>query len=169
MRARKVAKALRPSKSLETVKVKAQLQTWEAMLTFKPTDSDSVERSNKHQTYLIGLLRRELRGSVGFLVVREFGTGRSDTDRADRSHFHAVLTKPIPEGTVDRLQRGFLRRCGLRNNQSRAFEYKVHHGLSPCTFGDYVSKVKKGKIDVISAPYGWDYKKLRRPYHFSSI
>ena len=160
----------RPSRSLATLKAKAKLHKWQAMLTFKPNDSTNGARSNRHQRYLIGLLRREFRGmSIGFLLVREFGTGRCITEAPDRSHFHVVLTETISPQITERLKNAFLRRCKLFNNQSRAFNYIEHSREGEPTFGEYVSKLNKGKHDVIRPPISWNPKELIRIYHYGKI
>lgn len=167
---KKVIKPVKPSKSLKTVKLKAAAREWVAMATFKPADSNNEERSNDYQRFLLGLLRRELREQgVGFLLVREFGTGESANDRPDASHFHVVLTAALSDDTKRRLQKAFLRRCGLANNATKVFHYTNHEREGEPTFGDYVTKFKKRKKDVIHPPASWDSKKLIRFYHYGFI
>ena len=166
-RGRKVVKAARPSRSIASVKSKAKSESWEAMLTFNPPDSNNEKRSNAHQRYLVGLLRRELKGKfVAFLLVREFGTGRTKNERPDASHFHVVLAKDIPRDTVERIKRAFLRRCQLPDNRTKAFHYQKHTIEGESRFGNYVSKIEKGKIDVFHPPISWNPKRLVRAYHF---
>lgn len=163
---KKVNKPARPSRSLKTVKRKAGEREWVAMATFKPADANNEERSNDYQRFLVGLLRRELRGKgIGFLLVREFGTGKGTNDRPDASHFHVVLTARLSDDTKAKLQSAFLRRCCLPNNATKVFHYTNHVKEGKPTFGDYVSKLEKGKIDVIHPPASWDYRKLIRCYH----
>ncbi len=164
-RQRTVAKPERLSKSLQSVRKLATAHRWLAMVTFKPRETTNVITSNNFQTFLLDLLRRELRGKgIGFMLVREFGTGRSENDSGDRSHFHAVMTAELPEDLETRVKKSFLRRCGLKNNQSRAYDYRTHTRDGEPTFGAYVAKLKKDGIDVINPPEGWDFKKLRRLY-----
>jgi len=167
---RKVNKPQRRSRSIETLKKKAALEDWKAMLTFKPPDSDSVEKSNSYHRYLTGLLRREFKKmSVGFCLVREFGSGKSVGDRPDCSHFHVVVNRTLDASTRERIKCAFLRRCGLENNITKAFHYTEHEREGPQQFGAYISKIEKGSKDVHHPPQGWDLKKLIRSYHYSGI
>jgi len=135
------------------------------MLTFKPIHTINEQRSNNCQNFLTALLRRELRGmSVGFLLVREFGVRKTANESPDASHFHVVLTDPIPDKTVKRFQRAFVRHCGLPDNKTKVFHYTTHVREGEPRFGEYVSKLEKWKIDVINPPHSWDYRKLIRCY-----
>lgn len=163
---RKVAKPKRPSKSLKSIQTLAKTRRWVAMATFKPHETINEITSNHFQAFLLGLLRRELRGTgIGFLLVREFGTSGSENDSGDRSHFHAVMTADLRDDRQARIKARFLRRCGLKNNQSRAFDYRTHTRDGEPKFGDYVSKLEKDGVDVIHPPSHWNFKALNRPYH----
>jgi len=165
-RQRKASKPKRPSKSLGSLAKLAKAHCWLAMATFKPDWTTSETQSNACQRFLAGLLRRELRGKqIGFLLVREFGTGRGVYHLTDRSHFHAVLTDRLPKGLANRIRRLFLNRCGLKKDPSRTFDYREHTLDGEPTFGKYVSKITKHKIDVKHPPSTWNYKKLIRLYH----
>ena len=170
LKKRKVSKPERPSKSLKTITRLASAHTWTSMLTLKPKTTIDEDSSNEFQEYITGLLRRELRGhEIGFLLVREFGTGSSEGEDPNRSHFHIVLTRDLPEEITERLQTAFLRKCRLPNNQSRTFDYRIHTKDGPPMFGKYVSKLDKNGIDVIHPPADWDYRKLERPYRYGYL
>lgn len=164
--AKRGPKRKRPSKSLATVRNIEQRHCWLAMLTFKPMDSDCAARSNGHQRFLLNLLRRELRADkTGFLVVREFGSGSSQDDGRNRTHFHVIFTKALAPERVRRLQAALLRRCGEENNQRKIVDYRTHNQEGEPRFGSYVTKFKKGNTDLIKPPQGWPHGKLLRFYH----
>jgi len=163
---RKVSKPKRPSKSLGSLRKLADAHRWVAMVTFKPKETTNEIQSNEYQRFLARLFRRELRGKqIGFLLVREFGTGQGVNNLADRSHFHAVLTDRLPKVLVVRIRRLFLNRCGLKTDPSRTFDYREHTRDGEPEFGKYISKFKKDSIDVINPPIQWNFKKLTRLYH----
>jgi hypothetical protein len=163
---RKVSKPKRASKSLGALKKMTDAHRWLAMLTFKPEKSIDVIQSNEYQRFLVGLLRRELRGKqIGFLLVREFGVGQGINNSGEMSHFHVVLTDRLPKNLAIRIRTLFLNRCGLKNDPSRTFNYREHTRPGEPKFGDYVSKFKKDGIDTINPPIQWNYKKLIRLYH----
>lgn len=162
---RKVSKPKRPSKSLVSLTRISSVHKFVAMATFKPRGATNAVVSNKIQKFLICLLRRELKGrKIGFLLVREFGTGRTDRDSGERSHFHVVFTNHLSDDAVGRIQRSFLRRCGLCDNRSRVFDYRTHARTGEPAFGRYISKFKKDGIDVFHPPATWNYRDLMRPY-----
>lgn len=165
-RQRKIWKPDRPSKSLGSLRKIALGHRWPAMFSFNPP-ATTAALSNEFQLFLNKLFRRELKGNqIGFLLVREF---KPIPAVPERSHFHVLVTQPLPESLVKRFEKRFLKRCGLKGNRSRAFDYAFHILEGEPTFGNYVCKFKKDGVDVTSTPKDWDYKNILKPFHFGYL
>ncbi len=163
---RAVSKPPIPSRSLPTLQRIARAHQWIGMLNFNPP-AISEARSNGFQKFLNKLLRRELKGTgIGFLLVREFAR---IPEPIVKSHFHAVVTSPVPEAISDKIQKHFVRRCGLKDNTTKVYKYSAHVRTGECKFGKYVEKLEKDGVDVKHAPAAWNYRLLMRPYHFGYL
>ena len=121
---------------------------WFGMMTLRFPTSFKIHDESDIVRKICHMLTDRFRADgleIGLLIKREFGK------RPRRAlHYHIIFTSQtisdLPEDTLRRLEKAWLRSVKKPNNQSRCFDWTAPHD------GEYLKKQKKRGHNVVSIP-----------------
>lgn len=124
------------------------MHQWLGMMTLKLPEGLTIDDEDKLVDQICQMLVYRFRAhglKVSFLMKREFG---KKPRRA--LHYHIIFTsqeiEAIPQETLEKIQKSWLRIVGKSSNQGRYFDWQCPHD------GEYLKKWQKGGQDVVSIP-----------------